>query len=94
MQGRYYTSGGSGHEPTHAGYVGEGIFLAIIYGYVFSALSMNAILVLSYKFLDFHFVMDHDELGIIVSWHVKPPTLCLGISSHIFVHFCFVLSWL
>ncbi|KAG0620336.1 hypothetical protein M758_4G208500 [Ceratodon purpureus] len=38
------SGGGSGHEPAHAGYVGEGMLTAAICGDVFSAPSVNSIL--------------------------------------------------
>ncbi|KAG0591587.1 hypothetical protein M758_1G182600 [Ceratodon purpureus] len=38
------SGGGSGHEPAHAGYVGEGMLTAAICGDVFSSPSVNAIL--------------------------------------------------
>ncbi len=52
MLGSYCTGGGSGHEPAHAGFVGEGILTAAICGDVFSAPSVNAILAVSHKLLD------------------------------------------
>jgi dihydroxyacetone kinase len=38
------SGGGSGHEPAHAGYVGEGMLTAAICGDVFASPSVNAIL--------------------------------------------------
>lgn len=43
------TGGGSGHEPAHAGYVGEGMLTAAICGEVFASPSVNAILAVSLK---------------------------------------------
>ncbi len=38
------SGGGSGHEPAHAGYVGEGMLTAAIAGDVFTSPSVDAIL--------------------------------------------------
>lgn len=43
------SGGGSGHEPAHAGYVGEGMLTAAICGEVFASPSVNAILAVSLK---------------------------------------------
>lgn len=40
--------GGSGHEPAHGGYVGDGMLTAAICGDVFAAPPVNAILAVSY----------------------------------------------
>jgi dihydroxyacetone kinase len=58
------TGGGSGHEPAHAGYVGEGMLTAAICGDVFSAPSVNAILAVSHKLLILLFATDCGELDI------------------------------
>jgi dihydroxyacetone kinase len=42
-----FAGGGSGHEPAHAGYVGEGMLTAAICGDVFASPSVNAILAVS-----------------------------------------------
>lgn len=38
------TGGGSGHEPAHAGFVGEGMLTAAICGDVFASPPVDAIL--------------------------------------------------
>lgn len=38
------TGGGSGHEPAHAGFVGEGMLTAAICGDVFASPSVDSIL--------------------------------------------------
>ena len=38
------TGGGSGHEPAHAGFVGEGMLTAAVCGDVFASPSVNAVL--------------------------------------------------
>jgi len=38
------TGGGSGHEPAHAGFVGEGMLSAAICGEVFTSPQVDAIL--------------------------------------------------
>ncbi|KAK7353496.1 hypothetical protein VNO80_18944 [Phaseolus coccineus] len=41
----YDKGGGSGHEPTHAGFVGEGILTTTICGDIFSSPPVDSILV-------------------------------------------------
>jgi len=40
----YPTGGGSGHEPAHAGFVGEGMLTAAICGDIFSSPPVDSIL--------------------------------------------------
>lgn len=40
----YHTGGGSGHEPAHAGFVGEGMLTAAICGDVFASPTVDSIL--------------------------------------------------
>ena len=42
-----YAGGGSGHEPAHAGYVGEGMLTAAICGDVFASPPVDSILAVS-----------------------------------------------
>lgn len=41
---RTHAGGGSGHEPAHAGYVGEGMLSAAVCGDVFASPSVEAVL--------------------------------------------------
>lgn len=43
----FYAGGGSGHEPAHAGYVGEGMLTAAICGDVFASPPVDSILAVS-----------------------------------------------
>lgn len=43
----FYAGGGSGHEPAHAGYVGEGMLTAAICGDVFASPSVGSIVAVS-----------------------------------------------
>ena len=38
------SGGGSGHEPAHAGYVGDGMLTAAVAGEVFTSPSVDAVL--------------------------------------------------
>jgi len=40
----FYSGGGSGHEPAHAGFVGEGMLTAAICGDVFTSPPVDSIL--------------------------------------------------
>lgn len=40
----HHAGGGSGHEPTHAGFVGEGMLTAAICGDVFTSPPVDSIL--------------------------------------------------
>jgi dihydroxyacetone kinase len=42
-----FAGGGSGHEPAHAGYVGEGMLTAAICGDVFASPPVDSILAVS-----------------------------------------------
>lgn len=78
------TGGGSGHEPAHVGYVGEGMLTAAICGDVFAAPSVNAILAVSRNLLILLSVMNLVEFvnlnqprcQVFNSW-------CECLSSHV-----------
>lgn len=49
--------GGSGHEPAHAGYVGEGMLTAAICGDVFASPPVDSILAVSLPFFGVSFFL-------------------------------------
>ena len=42
-----HAGGGSGHEPAHAGYVGDGMLTAAVCGDIFASPSVTAVLAVS-----------------------------------------------
>lgn len=48
----HVTGGGSGHEPSHAGYVGEGMLTAAICGDVFASPPVDSILSVCFLLLE------------------------------------------
>lgn len=50
----YDTGGGSGHEPAHAGFVGEGMLSAAICGEVFTSPQVDAILSVGFCMVSFY----------------------------------------